>query len=79
MKIKLLLPLVNKEEGVQQRRLAIQKSWSIPEIEERRRVAIESQSRLASLIALGRPGFNRFIQEMKFTACFIFVTALTCL
>jgi len=51
MQIKSLVSIVSKLETVKSRRLAVKKSWSDQEKDERRRLAVASQLRLASLIA----------------------------
>ncbi len=50
MEIKSLISIVAGSESAKGRRLAIRKSWSEQEKEVRRQKAMESQSRLASLI-----------------------------
>lgn len=70
LKIKSLVTLVARAENAKDRRLAIRKSWSLQEMEERRQLAIDSQFRLASLIlSLGRQKENRLTQELELAAC----------
>ena len=52
MQIESLVSIVNDLETVKSRRLAIKKLWSNQEKDERRRMAMEAQLRLASLIVL---------------------------
>ena len=52
MQIKSLVSTVSGLETVKSRRMAIKRSWSVQEKEERRRLANDSQLRLASLIEL---------------------------
>jgi hypothetical protein len=69
MKIKSLLSIVARAESAKDRRLAIQKSWSISETAERRQVAIDSQFHLASLIHVGQLKPNRIQEVLELVAC----------
>jgi len=51
MQINSIISIVAGSETAKDRRIAVKKSWSKQEKEERRKVAIDSQLRLASLIA----------------------------
>ncbi len=52
MQIKSLVTIVSGLETVTSRRMVVKKSWSVQEKAERRRLAVDSQLRLASLIEL---------------------------
>ncbi len=69
MKIKSLVSMVARAENAKDRRLAIRKSWSVAEREERRQVAIESQLLLASLIQLDKVKPNRSQEVYELVAC----------
>ncbi len=54
MEITSVISIVAKSENAKDRRLAIQRSWSIEERNDRRRNAIDSQLRLVALLSMGR-------------------------
>ncbi len=54
MEITSVISIVAKSENAKDRRLAIQKSWSIEERNNRRRTAIDSQLRLGAILSMGR-------------------------
>ncbi len=69
MKIKSLVSLVARSENAKDRRLAIRKSWSPSEMEERRQNAISSQLRLASIMNMGQQKSNREREVLELADC----------
>jgi uncharacterized membrane protein len=69
MKIKSLVSIVARSENAKDRRIAIRKSWSTAEREERRQVAFHSQIQLASLIALDQPKPSETKVVFEFAFC----------
>ncbi len=66
MRISSYKTIATESENAKRRQLSIQKSWSKSEREERRRLAIESQLRLVSLLTMeGRkPGRINVVTEL---------------
>ena len=58
-----------QSENARDRERAIRKSWSPSEMKERRQVALDSQFRLASLIALGSRASRRIDEVLEFASC----------
>ena len=69
MKIKSLVSIVAKSENARDRRLAIRKSWSTSEMEERRQAAVNLQLRLASLMTMEQHKSNRIREVLGFAGC----------
>lgn len=69
MKIKALVTLVARSENAKDRRMAVRESWSCQEREERRQLAMDSQFRLASLMAWGRMKEDRIAEELELVEC----------
>ncbi len=69
MKIKSLASFASGSENTRDRYLAVRKSWSNEEREFRRKVALESQLRLASLIELDERKSIRVNDFLLLAAC----------
>ena len=69
MKFKSLVSIVAKSENARDRRLAVRKSWSTSEKEERRQEAVNLQLRLASLMTMEQNSSNRIKAILEFTGC----------
>ena len=64
-----LVSILVQSENARDRERAIRKSWSPSEMKERRQVALDSQFRLASLIALGSRKSRRIDEVLEFASC----------
>jgi len=69
MKIKSLVSIIAGTKNARDRRLAIRKSWSTSEVEQRRKAAISSQLRLEALIEKGQEKSNRVKEVFELAAC----------
>jgi len=69
MKIKSLVSIVARAESAKDRQAAVRKSWSTSEAEDRQRIAIDSQSLLASLITEGRKRSKQLKEVLELVAC----------
>ena len=69
MKIKSLVSIVARAESAKDRQAAVRKSWSTSEAEDRQRIAIDSQSLLASLITEGQKRSKQLKEVLELVAC----------
>ena len=69
MKIRSYQTIATESENTKGRQLAIQKSWSNSEREERRRLAVEAQHRLMSLVTVDGRMPNRSDAVLELVAC----------
>ena len=69
MKLKSLVSIVATSENARDRRLAIRKSWTNSEKEERQQTAVNLQLRLASLMMMDQHKSNRIKEVLGFAGC----------
>ncbi len=69
MEIKSLVSIVAGSDSAKSKRLAIRKSWSEQEKEVRRQMAMDSELRLASLLALLEAKEDSARESKQWAAC----------